>query len=214
MSDETRSSGARGSAEGGTEDVLLAWADLDTSRSLHPADRLVVGSTEPARSLVMELLLAGHGRDLWNACARLGRLMAEEGASPSLAASTIDNAAAALALADGDRIGPARASLIEGYVAAVREVERTSGLASWDYPNCVVSVDDGVVAIACGRPDDDAEAIASWAARIAGRLSKAKVKRAVLEGGEAAKSELASALELVGIALGPAPARSWLPWKR
>jgi hypothetical protein len=194
--------------------VLSTWAELDLERALHPADQLVIRSTEPARALVFELLPAGHDRDLWNACARLGRLMAEEGASPSLAASTIDHAAKVCGLTDGDRISPARASLLEGYVAAVRETERGTQLATWDYPNCVVSVEDGVVAIACGRPDDDAEALTRWAERIASKLTKAKIKRAILEGNESAKAELASALELVGIALGPASKKSWLPWRK
>ncbi|MFO0736357.1 MAG: hypothetical protein U0270_10765 [Labilithrix sp.] len=196
-------------------DALAAWATLDAARALHPADHLSLRSTEPARSLVIDLLGAGAERDLWNACARLGRMMADEGASPSLAAGTIDNAAAALGVNDAARIAPARASLIEGYVASIREAERSSAVAAWDYPSCVVRIDDGVVAIACGRPTDDGDALTAWAERVASKLSKAKVKRAILEGGEVARAELASALELVGIALGPAPApKSWLPWKR
>ena len=197
------------------EDSLAAWAKLDAARALHPADHLALRSTEPARSLVAELLLAGAERDLWNACARLGGMMADEGASPSLASGTIDNAAAALGVTDSTRIAPARASLLEGYVASVRELERGSAAAAWDYPNCVVKIEDGVVAIACGRPTDDHDALTAWAERVASKLSKAKIKRAILEGGDTARSELASALELVGIALGPAPAsKSWLPWKR
>ena len=198
-----------------TDESLAAWAKLDAARALHPADHLVLRSTEPARSLVAELLTAGAERDLWNACARLGGMMADEGASPSLASGTIDNAASALGINDPARIAPARASLIEGYVASVREVERGASAATWDYPNCVVKVENDVVAIACGRPTDDRDGLAAWAERIASKLIKAKVKRAILEGGDIARSELASALELVGIALGPAPAsKSWLPWKR
>lgn len=139
-------------------------------------------------------------------------MLAAEGASPSLAASTIDHAAEAFGVTDAARIGHARASLLEGYVGGAREAERETAIAQWDYPNCVVQLEEGVVAVACGRPSD--ELLAEWAARIASKLSKAKVKRAVLSGNDAAKSELASALELIGIALGPAPAKSWLPWRR
>ena len=64
-----------------TEDSLAAWAKLDAERALHPADHLALRSTEPARSLVAELLMAGAERDLWNACARLGGMMADEGVS-------------------------------------------------------------------------------------------------------------------------------------
>jgi hypothetical protein len=196
------------------------WTKLDAARALHPADHLAIRTTEPARSLVAELLVAGAERDLWNACARLGRMMADEGASPTLAAGTIDNAATALGVSDTARIAPARASLLEGYVASVREAERGVAASAWDYPNCVVNIEDDVVAIACGRPTDDRDALTAWAERVASKLSKAKVKRAILEGSEAARAELASALELVGIALvpglghGPAPKKSWLPWKR
>lgn len=198
-----------------TLDAFASWAALDATGALHPADHLALRSTEAARSLVGELLRAGAERDLWNACATLGRMLSDEGASPSLAAGCIDNASRALGIADPARIGPARASLLEGYVAAAREAERRGGVMTWDYPNCVVSLEDGVVAVACGRPNDDSDALTAWAERVASKLSKAKVKRAVLQGNDAARSELASALELVGIALGPAPApKSWLPWKR
>jgi len=198
--------------------ALTTWAALDAASALHPADHLALRSTEPARSLVGELLCAGAERDLWNACATLGRMLADEGASPSLAAGSIDNAARALGISDVTRIGPARASLLEGYVGAARDAERRGGVMTWDYPHCVVSLQDGVVAVACGRPfgdGDDSDALTAWAERVASKLSKAGVKRAVLQGNDPAKAELASALELVGIALGPAPApKSWLPWKR
>ncbi|MBX3227230.1 MAG: hypothetical protein KIT84_35160 [Labilithrix sp.] len=194
-------------------DPLALWAKLDAERALHPADRAVLDKTEPARSLVAELLPNGHARDLWSACALLGRMMADEGASPSLAAATIDNAATALAPVDAARVAAARASLLEGYVAAAREHELHASLAAWEYPRCVVTIEEGVVAVACGRSADDADGLAAWAERVARALTKAKVKRAILAGDDRAKSELASALELVGIALGPAPKR-WLPWRR
>lgn len=201
-----------------SDEAFASWTAFDAASALHPADHLALRSTEPARSLVGELLREGAERDLWNACATLGRMLADEGASPSLAAGCIDNASRALGITDLARISPARASLLEGYVAAAREAERRGGITSWDYPNCVVSLEDGVVAVACGRPvhdGDDTDALTAWAERVASKLSKAHVKRAVLQGNDTAKSELASALELVGIALGPAPApKSWLPWKR
>lgn len=203
------------------DDALEAWAKLDSARALHPSDHRVLVDAEPVRSLVLELLTAGAERDLWNACARLGRVMAEAGASPSLASATIDHAAMAVGLADPARIAPARASLVEGYVASVRDTERTSSAAAWDYPSCVVSLEDGVAAVACGHPTDDADALTVWAEGVARGLRRTHVKRAVLAGSEAARSELASVLELIGIALGPSslgPERpkkkSWLPWRR
>lgn len=225
-----------------TSAVVAAWAELDAARALHPADRSAIRSTEAARSLVVELFGAAgaardaaapaEGRDLFSACARLGGLLAEAGASPSLAGGTIDNAARALAGAgapvDATRLAAARASLVEGYVAAVRDGERAAALAAWAYPACVVPLVDGAVAIACGLPTDDGEALGAWAAQIAGRLVKAKVRRAVLSGPPRARAEVASAVELVGIEVVPdasgehaggkpaTPAKSWLrlPWRK
>jgi hypothetical protein len=183
--------------------VLAAWAEHDAARALHPVDRNVIRATEAARSLVLDLLGAGHVRDLFNACARLGALMAEGGASPSLAAGAIDSGVRALEDVgvphDGSRLAAARASLIEGYVGAVRDAERARALDTWEYPACAVRLDAQTVAIACGHPTADAEALAGWAARIAGQSVKAKVRIAVLAGEDAAKAEVASALELVGI---------------
>jgi hypothetical protein len=184
--------------------VVATWADHDTARALHPLDHESIRSTEAARWLVVDLFgPTAPARDLFNACARLGSLMAEAGASPSLAAGAIDSALRALselgAPFDVSRATAARASLVEGYVAAVRDAERAASLSSWDYPSCAVPLENGAVAIACGYPTDDGEALAEWAVRIAGRLVKAKVRKAVLAGRGAARAELASALSLVGI---------------
>ncbi|MBX3209898.1 MAG: hypothetical protein KF764_33015 [Labilithrix sp.] len=234
-----------------TTSVVAAWAEYDAARALHPSDRSAIGATEAARSLVVDLFAAdaarrespgrrgstGGGarheppRDLYNACARLGALLAEAGASPSLAGATIDNAARALTEAgapfDAAGVSAARASLVEGYVAAVRDAERGATLASWEYPACAVPLGDDAVAIACGYPADDGEALGAWAARIAGRLVKAKVRRVVLSGAEAARAEVASAVTLVGIEVTPdacgedpaakaATAKGWLrlPWRK
>ncbi len=186
--------------------ALAAWAEHDAMRALHAVDRQVIGTTEACRSLVLEHFdPAAPARDLFNACATLGRLMAEGGASPSLASGTIDGAVRALdacaAPFDPARVGAARSSLFEGYVAAVRDAERTASLAAWDWPACAVPLGEGILAVACGFPSDDADALTAWAARIAGRLVKAKVRRVILSGNEAARAELGSAVELVGIAI-------------
>jgi hypothetical protein len=211
--------------------ALAAWADSDRGRALHSADHAVVDATSAARALVLELFHpAAPARDLYTACARLGRLMAERGASPSLASGTIDSAVSAVASSgirpDASRINAARASLLEGYAAVVRESEQADACAAWEYPNCVVRIDDDAVAIACGLPTTDAEALGAWAGRLAGQLVRAKVRRAVLSGHDTARAEVASALELVGIAIsGPKrpddavlpPAKgSWLrlPWRK
>src|SRR5258708_298452 len=81
------------------EHALVAWRELDTARALHAPDRESIRTTEAARALVLELFAAHtprDARDLYNACARLGRLLGDGGASPSLAVSTIDGATRAL----------------------------------------------------------------------------------------------------------------------
>ena len=210
--------------------LLAAWAEHDAARALHPLDHETIRATESARSLILDLLRGGHARDLFNACARLGALMAEAGASPSLAAGAIDSALRALGELniphDASRVAAARASLVEGYVAAIRDAERAAAEGAWEHPACVVPLDPSSVAIACGHPSVDREVLEPWAARIAGRLVKAKVRIAFLEGRPEAKGELASALELVGIRVTqtgetvPTPApetkRHWLrlPWTK
>jgi hypothetical protein len=111
------------------ERALAAWREHDLVHALHDADRVAIRATDAPRSLVLELLARpGQGRDLYNACARLGRLLADAGASPSLAVATLDGAARALAAigtrCDDARLASARASVAEGYVAVVVEEER------------------------------------------------------------------------------------------
>lgn len=129
--------------------------------------------------------------------------MGEEGASPTLVAGTIDGAARALSDVgmsyDAELLASSKAALLEGYVAAIRDSERAHALGAWEYPACVVPLDDSSVAIACGYPSTDREELGAWAARIAGHLSKARVRRVVLAGKSEARAELAAVVELVGI---------------
>lgn len=186
-------------------DRTALWAEHDAQHALHDADHEVIAATEALRSLILDLLATGADRDLFNACARLGGLLATGSASPSLAANTLDGALHALATTGTpfapSRVPPARASVLEGYVAGARETERVMGAARWEYPACAVPLPDGSVAIACGHPIDDAEALADWAGRVVGQLVKAKVRRVVLAGSPRARSEIASAANLVGITI-------------
>jgi hypothetical protein len=199
--------------------ILAAWREHDVTRAIHPADRDAIRATEAARALVVELF-DRPARDLYNACALLGRLLADAGASPSLAVSTIDGLARALSdtktAYDDARIGPARASVAEGYVSAVREGERESANRTWTYPACVVQLDDETTAVAAGYPDDG-DGLQEWAARVASKLSKNGARTVIVAGNDAAKRELGEALKLVGITVADRlPQRSWLrlPWKR
>ena len=202
------------------ERALAAWREHDVARAFHAADREAIRATEAARALVLELF-SRPARDLYNACALLGRLLADAGASPSLAASTIDGAVRALADAkftqDESRVAVARASLAEGYVSAVREAERDDARRAWDYASCVVPLDDETVAIAAGYPASDGEELADWAAKIALTASKSGAKAAVVAGPEPVKREVAEALKLLGIDVRDSLApKRWLrlPWRK
>lgn len=198
------------------ERALAAWREHDTLQALHRTDREAVGSTDSARALVLELLARpAAGRDLYNACARLGRLLADAGASPSLAVATLDGASHALTdlgiASDPTRLGPARASVAEGYFAVTVDGERTAARGAWEYPACAVRVSPDTVAIAASYPADDGEALADWAARVALCVSRDGYKRAIVSGSDTAKAELFQALALVGIELAEASAaKGWL----
>lgn len=202
--------------EQGHERALPAWREHDAKHALHGADRDAIRTTDVPRALVLELLARpGPGRDLYNACARLGRLLADAGASPSLAVATIDGAARALEdlgiASAGERLAPARASVAEGYFAVIIERERASARRAWDYPACAVRVTKDTVAIVAGYPADDGEALADWSARVALAVSREGYKYAVLAGSEAVKAELGQALSMVGVDLaGDAEPKGWL----
>lgn len=188
-----------------TSEALEAWRAHDEARALDDADRAAIRDTEAPRSLVAELLATGgFSRDLYSACAALGRLLAEAGASPTLAATTLDGAVRSLgrgAAFDEAELAPARASVAEGYVASVREKERAAARIAWEYPNCAVRVDDETVAIAARYPtaDIDRLAVADWAARVALGASRDKARYAVVAGPPELVAEVTEALTLVGI---------------
>jgi hypothetical protein len=208
--------------------ALAAWREHDVACAIHPTDRAAIDATEATRTLVLDLLERAATtppmRDLFNAGARLGRLLADAGASPSLAANTIEGAARALAPEglhiDEAVLAPLRASVAEGYLAGIVEAERDAARRVWDWPACAVKLDRETVAIAAGHPTDDAEPLGDWAARVALAASRDGVKQIVVAGSEAARAELTSALSIVGIEvrtdLITATTRSWLrlPWRK
>ncbi len=210
-----------------TDGAVRHWTELDAARAIHPHDRVAVSATEAARALVVEraCAMSEDRKDLFTACATLGRLLFEAGASPTLASATIDGAAAALASIgapplDEATLASARASVAEGYTSALVASERARARSTWEWPACVASLDGETCAITAGHPGDEAEAVASWAGRVATRAQKAGVKRAVVAGQGAARDELDAALRLVGVEVlerlepSPSAGRSWLPWRR
>jgi hypothetical protein len=187
------------------ESAIGAWCDRDRASALLPADHEVIASTRAPRALVLELLArAAPERDLFNACAFLGRLIAERGGSPTLASATVDNAHHVLPDratrgTDPAWLAPARAALWEGYVAARLDLAHCESLDAWEYPSCAVVLDPSTVAIVAGYPVEDGEAIAEWAGRVARSAARTGVRQAFISGREATRRVLEDALALVGV---------------
>ena len=182
------------------DDLVEAWCERDRELAFLPGDRAVIDATREPRALVVERwqVPPSHA-DLFHACAVLGRIVAELGGSPTLASSTIDAAREVLPALSEEAARAARGSLVEGFVAARAEIARTDAATRWEFPGCVVPMKDAEVAIAAGYPDDDEDALAAWAARVASSVARAGYRRAIVAGGERARALLLDALELAGV---------------
>jgi hypothetical protein len=198
------------------------WCKRDHARALLPVDHEIVDSTRSARALIVERILAqATDKDLFHACAVLGRLIAERGGSPTLASCTVDGVQGALGEIKAPW-GNVRAALAEGFAGARMELARREACVAWEYPRCAVPIEEGVLAITAGYPDDDGEALAGWAARVANGAALGGVRRVIISGREDARAALVDALGVAGIEVvaptSTAPelekARSWLPWRR
>ena len=199
--------------------LVDAWCSHDAGRALLPADREVVEATRSLRALVVEEATPG-GRDLLNACARLGRMIAERGGSPSLMAATADGLDLTLGPSSPhDRHG-VRGAIAEGFAAGRLDMARAEALAAWDPPHCIVPVDGNAIAVAAGFPDDDHDALETWSAKIAQAALSAGARSAFVTGRPPAVRAATDALTLVGIAVVNAQAKrgsektSWLPWRK
>jgi hypothetical protein len=218
--------------------MVDAWCELDHAHALLPVDHEIIESTRALRTLVVELLHDGDrasedaapARDLFNACAMLGRMIAERGGSPTGTIATMLHAERALKL-EASEAGPerevrdarwfsARAALAEGFAAARTEMARKDAASAWEYPRCAVSLGESVLAIAAGYPEDDGEALAAWAGRVANSAVLGGARRAIVSGREDAKRALVDALSTVGVEVvgslekPDTGRRSWLPWNR
>ena len=225
----TESRMAEGS-EARVDEVVAAWCARDRTRALVPEDHAVIESTMAARAFVIEQVLAGGNADLYHGCLVLGRLIAERGGSPTLAASTLDGALDALTRAGitGERawVPFARAALASGYDAGRVEEARRDAARAWDFPRCAVRIDGETMAFAASIPDDDDDVVGEWAARVALAAQRAKVRRAIVDGLDGPRRALADALSLAGIEVvtpragksegqgGGKSAASWFTWLR
>lgn len=209
--------------EATVEAWVEAWCREDRRRALSPSDRELVEGTRALRSLVVEGLLGIVGeRDRLNACWRLGHWLAERDGSPTLVSATMRGVEATCPPAtDGAAIDWATmtAAAYEGFSAARAERARTDARRAWDPPHCVVRLDDETIAVACGIPEDDGDALGAWADRVAHAAARAGVRRAYATGRDEAVRALREAFQIAGIVpAADAPARtgltSLLPWKR
>lgn len=187
--------------------IVSEWQARDRASAPLPADRSAVSETEALRALVVRLVTEeAKAPELLGAWLRLGRLLAERGASPTLLAATADGLAAAMPERAGEWLGAARAAVLEGALSVTTERLRRAGRAAWDYPGCVAVVRDGAAAV-CGPPDaiwDEDDAPEAWAARVAAGLARRGIKEVVVTAGPIARAELEAALGAVGASIVPA----------
>ncbi len=181
------------------EAAVTAWSEADRSHAVLTADRAIVDISASVRSLIVELAAARPEEEFYDACAVLGRLIADRGGSPTLAALTIDHACKALGTPDAPWAGSARAAVAEGFALGLTEGIRRSAMEAWEYPHCVIPLGEGSVAIAAGHPSDDDEIVDAWAARVARAVALKGCRRAVVAGGEKPRAAIIEALSFVGV---------------
>jgi hypothetical protein len=186
--------------------ILAAWRARDAATAPLRADGRAIDESSAIRNVIVDLARhEGRDEELYDACAVLGRLVAECGGSATLCALTLEHAAEALGAIGRPWLAPARAALVEGYTRALQERARLESLAAWDFPSCAVRVDDTAVAIAASFPSEDDEAVSAWAAKTANAIARAGYRRALVSGSDRCRSALSEALGLAGIESTVAP---------
>lgn len=179
---------------------VAAWIAADFGSAVLTADRRAIEESASVRALIVELAGSDHGADeLFDACAVLGRLIGQHRASPTLAALTIDHAAAVLGDADARWTPPARAAVVEGFAAALVDATRDDACAAWEFPRCAVTVGDRTIAVAAGYPAEDDQDAAAWVDRVAKAAALQGVKTAFVSGSEPLRRRMIDALVLAGV---------------
>jgi hypothetical protein len=187
--------------------ALRDWADAEHRAALSPADHAAIDATGSVRAALVDFAFRrGQDEELYDACAVYGRLLAESGGSPSLAATAIDRACEVLGDRSPSWATPARAALAEGFGRAREDLARNATSASWDFPAPAVRLDASTIAVAAGHPSDDEETLAAWAAKAARAAAFEGIRRVVVSGRERPRAALAEALAIAGILCVEAPA--------
>jgi hypothetical protein len=180
--------------------VVAEWCARDRARCVLAADREIVDASTGVRALVVDLAAtAGAEDELYDACAVMGRLIAQRGGSPTLASATLDHACEAMSAPSATWLVTARAALAEGFAAALIESVRAEDMRSWEFPACAVPLGEAAIAITAGHPSDDDEVLAAWAGRVAKGAATKGIRRAVVAGNDRAHAAVVDALALVGI---------------
>jgi hypothetical protein len=180
--------------------AIATWCALDHASALGPADREIAGTGASLRAVILEFAQAGgDDEEIYDACAQLGRMVAEQGGSPSFASGTMDHAAQALGVPGAAWLAASRAAVTEAFIEALLEKTRQESRTSWEFPRCAVALAAQSIAIAAGYPSDDAELLAEWAARIASEAALRGVRRAIVSGPGPARAAVLDALAVVGI---------------
>jgi hypothetical protein len=179
---------------------VAAWIAADADSAVLPADRRVIEQSASVRALIVELASDDHGQDeLFDACAVLGRLIAQHRGSPTLAALTIDHAAALLGDRDAPWTSPARAAVAEGFASALVDSTRREANAAWEFPRCAVTVGDRTIAVAAGYPAEDDQDASAWVDRVAKAAALQGTKTAFVSGAEPLRRRMIDALVLAGV---------------
>jgi hypothetical protein len=180
--------------------ALAAWTEADKQATFSIRDHEIIDATFSIRALIVELARRDPvDDDFYDACASLGRIVAREHGSPTLASATIDHACTALGASTAPWRGGARAAVCEGFSAALRETIHAETLSAWEFPRCVVAIDDTSIAIAAGHPVAEREVLEAWAARAAKSAAGRGIRRAFVSGPEGPRRAMAEALSVAGI---------------
>ncbi len=138
-------------------------------------------------------------RRFYDACASLGRDIAQRGGSPTLASATVDHAGDALGVERAAWLAPGRAALAEAFTRELLERANQDALSGWQFPRCAVAMPGGVLAVAAGFPSDDPELLREWAAGIAKAAALQGIRQAFVSGPAPSRAAVEEAFDVVGI---------------